>query len=453
MKDRGAIRSGLVAAVALAAVTGLPGPAGAAPADGDREIAAYRPQGREIRGTATAGNAPTMMPLGSYVDSIGAGETRHYRVRLDGESAAYVSAVAVPRPGSPVSAFSDGVKLSLVSADGKLCDQARPTAEAVDLAYPLAGYAARIPRPGGASPCREAGTYDFAVERTGGRDDDREPARWPLELQFAQEPAVKGGPTAPPSPGSWSTEPPAVPERNASGARERAGGTDFRTAGLVSTGVWKTRIAPGETRFFRVPLGWGQQLYAEAELPGARPPAGGSPADRAGGGADDGRERRLGDAFGVSLYNPMHGLVRRGGFAPYRGERAEDVLERTAPVAYGNRYTRAKSEVEAVSLAGEYYLAVTLHPDAADYFGDTAPVTLRVVVDGERQPGPEYVRDPGAGLGQPPTGPRTAASPGEGENRALRAVAYAGFGTGTALLLGLGWWTVIARRRAGAAGG
>lgn len=478
MKDRGAARTGLVAVAALAVLAGLTGPvARAAPAEDDHDVAAYRPEGRPLRGTATARNAPFMEPVGtepggSHVDSVGAGETRHYRVRLDGESTAYVSAVAVPPPGSPVSAFRDGVELTLAGPDGKVCDQVRPTAGAVDLAYPLAGYVTRIKRPGAGAACQEAGTYDFAVARTDGPggagtrppgggahadpgEDGEDSARWPLELRFTQEPAVRGGPTAPPSPGSWPTEPPALPgPSDGEPGDSTTGGADFRRAGPLHEGVWRTRIAPGETRYFRLRLDWGQQIYAEAELPDAGPPPDGASGTGASG--DRSGQRPLGDAFGVSLYNPMRGLVQRGDFPSYGGQRVKDALERTAPVAYGNRYTRARSEVRAVSFAGLYYVAVTLHPDVARYFGESVPVTLRIGVEGEPRPGPEYVRDAGDlgfGLQRPPTGLQVNPPSDDGPDGALRAVAYAGFGTGTALLLGLGVWTVVARRRSAGAGG
>ncbi|MBH5335974.1 hypothetical protein IHE55_14720 [Streptomyces pactum] len=477
MNDRGAAGAGLVAAVALAVMAGFAGPvARAAPADDEREIAAYRPQGRPVQGTSTARDAPPLAPVGSYVDSIGAGETRHYRVELDADSTAYVSVVAVPPPGSPVTAFRDGVELSLRDSGGQLCDRSRPTAEAVGAVYPLAGYAVRLKRPGAADGCGRAGEYDFTVARdagpgrtpgrsgtsgtsgaagTGGADGSDGAARWPLELRFEQEPAVRGGPTAPPSPsGGRPTEPPPTPDAAGEQLGERAGGSDFRQAGALRPGVWTTRVAPGETRYFRVRLDWGQRLSASAALPAAGDPDSAAPdATSPGGGAA--HRRPLGDAFGVTLYNPMRGPVRRSGFAPYAGDRAEDALEPTAPVAYGNRFARARPEVAAVSFAGEYYLAVTLHPDMARYFGRTVPVTLRIGVTGARQAGPEYVRDgsgDGFGLRRPATGAEDAGA-ADGPDGPLRAVAYAAFGTGTALLLGLAAWTVTARRRSGRPGG
>ncbi|TGB17463.1 hypothetical protein E4099_03335, partial [Streptomyces palmae] len=221
MRDRGRRGAALAAALALGALLGAaPGPARAAPAGTAEGLraggpagqvgrapgeppaapggsasgsAGYQPRGREIRGTADPRDAPPMSAGESYVDSVGAGEKRSYRVRLDERSTAYVSAVAVPRPGARVSAFTDGVKLTLTDAGGRVCGQAHPVAEAADVAYPLAGYASRLLRSGPAATCRQAGTYHFTVERTGA---DRAGAdRWPLELRFTQEPAVRGGPT------------------------------------------------------------------------------------------------------------------------------------------------------------------------------------------------------------------------------------------------------------------
>ncbi|KUJ67943.1 hypothetical protein ACZ90_23800 [Streptomyces albus subsp. albus] len=452
MRDRGRRGTGLAAVLALGVLLGAPGPTWAAPgsAAGSRDepravpgaapsgTAAYQPQGRRIRGTTGERGAPSMRADDSYVDSIGVGEKRYYRVRLDQRSTAYVSAVAVPRPGARISAYTDGVRLTLADAGGEVCGQSHPVAEAANVAYPLSGYASRLLRSGPAATCRQAGTYYFTVERTGAGTADRD--RWPLELRFTQEPAVRGGPTTAPSPGGWSTRPPEPPT---GAARQAAGGTGFRDAGPLSTGVWTTRIEPGETRFYRIPLDWGQQLYAETELPDA------SGAKQLG---------VLGDALGVSLYNPARGLVQHGRFAPYSGKRAKDALDLTAPVAYGNRYARAKAPVAAMSFSGQYYLAVTVHPDAARYFPGGVPVTLRVSVRGSERPGPDYDEDgTDAGFGLSGQDRRTAAenraaAEEDGGRAGLRVVAYAGFGAGTALLAGLAVWTLAARRRGPADG-
>ncbi len=80
-------------------------------------------------------------------------------------------------------------------------------------------------------------------------------------------------------------------------------------------------------------------------------------------------------------------------------------------------------------------------------------MTLRVRVSGAAKGGPEY-----AGESQPQgvfeisDQDREAAAEGvaAGDDTAMRAVAVGGIGTGSALLVGLGVWTVVARRRSAA---
>ncbi|WP_431043289.1 hypothetical protein ACQUSR_16260 [Streptomyces sp. P1-3] len=467
MKDRSKVRTGLAAVgAALGVLAGIPGPVLAAPSDGSEGIASYRPRGTKVDRTAGGKDGvPTLAPKGTYVDDIGPGQRRRYRVELDADSTAYLSAVAVPPPGSDPAAHADGVKVSLADGDGGVCDQTDVRAQVRGVAHPLAGYAARRKETGPrAAACQGAGTYDFMVERTGsgggsgegpgeGSEDARGTGRWPLELSFQREPAVTGGESARPAEQGRRTRPSELPRGP---VRElRPGGTGFSDARALSTGVWKLRMKPGETRYYQVPLSWGQQLYADVELPDAARGVGTGGGAGATPGSGPGTRAYVGDALGVSLYNPARGLVQRGAFAPYKGARAQDQLGLTAPVTYGNRYERAKARVRAMSVAGPYYLAVTLNAGTAPYFEGTAPVTLRLAVEGERQPEPAYREDPdGSGLGAPRgDGPAVSSGTGGGRDDTLRAVAYASFGAGTLLLLGLALWTVLARRAAASAEG
>ncbi|WFB08477.1 hypothetical protein LRS74_16550 [Streptomyces sp. LX-29] len=399
------------------------------PADEAANAESYEPQGERIRGASRAGKGPSMTVRRGYRDDIGPGETRHYTVRLDAESTAHVSAVAVPAPGSTVTADVDGIRISLRSGSGALCGQARPTIVMRGTAQPLADSASRQPGPGTPPECQRAGAYDVAVERVGG--EGAGPDRWPMELRFTLERPVAAddGREARPPRDGWSTEPPTVPDQP---ARARKGGSAFRDAEFLSTGVWEGEIKPGETRFYRVPLLWGQRLYAVVGPP--------TDADRKGPGA-------LGDAVGLTVYNPERGLVGHGRAVEAAGRPTEDAVGPTAPVAYANRYDRTRGEVRAMSLAGSYYLAVTLDPKAKTLAGGAVPVTLRVVVTGRAQVGPRYAP---AATGGPEGPDRADGAAADTDDDGLRAVAYAGFGTGTALLLGLGLWTLVARRRTGA---
>ncbi|MFD8155764.1 hypothetical protein [Streptomyces malaysiensis] len=440
MKDRRKVRAGLAAAVALCAVAVAPG---TSLADGAAGARAYETRGTRIDGAESETGAPSLAAGRTYVDSIGPGEKRYYGVTLDTKSVAYVSAVAAPRPGAEVTSYRDGVKVTLESPDGAICGTASPKVETSGVAYPLADYASRQTDSGPAS-CHQAGRYAVTVERQDGSPD---PERWPMELRLMVEPPVKGGATGAAPEGSSSTPPPEPPEGT---AWPRSGGRGFTDAPTLGTGVWSDEITPGETHFYRVPVDWGQRLSAVAEM------------------SADGKDqstRLLDRALSMHAYNPARGLAKRGTPAAQDGESPRTQVT-TAPVAYGNRYANTGSTVRAMSFSGGYFLAVTLNPpQVAPHLNTSVPVVLRVRVAGAARGGPSYDKDPvEAGFGLTAADRRAAKrhpdaaadddrmeGPGSGiadSKAALRVVGYAGIGTGTALVLGLGVWTYAARRRA-----
>ncbi|WP_435240626.1 hypothetical protein [Streptomyces cucumeris] len=448
MRDRCRVRPGLAAVAALCAVVTTQGQALAAPADVSGEPRGYETRGTRIHGTGDATGAPALESGRAYTDTLGPGEKRHYAVRLDAKSAAYVSAVAAPQPGSGVASFRDGVRITLQNPDGGTCDTASPRFEGSGAAYPLTDHVVRQTGAGSLASCRTAGRYLVTVERQAGAQD---PARWPLELRLMTEPPVKGGATGSAPEGSWRTDPPRLPSGS---PREQEGGIGLGDAPTVSTGVWRDDFRPGETHFYRVPVDWGQQLSAVAELP----------AD-----AQGKSSAVLDKAIALRAYSPALGLAKRGAVGVGAGAgagagKSTGTQVSTAPVAYGNRYAKADYSVRAMSVAGGYFLAVTLSPtDAAPQLKGTVPVTLRVRVAGAARGGPEYQGDAlkqGFGLtaaekklarqGALSVGDDGTSVPGEdgGTKSTLRLVGWTGLGAGTVLLAGLGTWTVTARRRA-----
>src|SRR5207253_2599110 len=114
-------------------------------------------------------------------------------------------------------------------------------------------------------------------------------------------------------------------------------GTGFNDARALGAGVWSDSLRPGQTRYYRVPLDWGQQLGLGAELSAAR------------------RTKEYGsasDGLTVSLYSPYRALVDSKD-AVYDGKQASVSLPRTAPVAYENRFSSDRN-VDPVRMAGWY---------------------------------------------------------------------------------------------------
>ncbi|GHE66187.1 hypothetical protein GCM10014715_19900 [Streptomyces spiralis] len=423
-------RTGVVRLAVVVAVLGLvvaAVPATSAVADGAPGGYGFTDDARSVAGATTTSVAKSLEPGRVYRSSLPANGRLYYRLDLDATSTAYVSATAVPGTGTTVSA-TDGLRVSVRDAQGNACSYQATRFGTSRSAHPIAAWGARDASPGHAL-CRGAGAYYVLVERiaaTGSSSD-----AWPLELAAVTEPALeRSGATR--APETWDS---ASPEPVGGHAVDRAGGAGFARAATVGQGVWQDRIRPGQTLFYRVPVDWGQQLNALAELGGA---GGGS-------GYADG-------ALTLSLYNPVRGYVEDA-YAGYSGRPASAALAPLPPVAYANRYGFA-DQVKAMRFAGSYYLVVHLAAQTADTFGEGPyGLTLRVRVGGTARSGPGYAgRSEPRNLFEVTAGDRQAATEaGAGEgSAALRALAVGGIGAGTVLLLVLGVWTVAARRRAGA---
>lgn len=416
---------GIAVLAALAVVVILPGAVGVASAD---TVPGYRTGdgATAVKGSTSTTDAPQLKP-GLHTDSIKRGEQKYYAVTLDDRTSTYFSAVAAPRPGTKVADYGDKLTVTVQDSDGTTCDAgAHPSFHGGGMAYPVADYATRrigADRTG----CQKAGPYYLVITREGSAASGSD--TWPLELDYLDEPPLKGTTPARPGLGSWSTVTPAP--RTDTTKRSAKGGTGFNDAGSVDSGVWKDRITPGETRFYRVPVDWGQRLNLSAELPNA----------------PSGTSGFLARMLGLGVYNPARGAVDDLSFVAYTGKPAA-AKEFTAPVAYGNRFQPTRA-VSAMRFAGWYYLEVSLHPDAARYFPKGAELTLRVDVRGTATAGPGYAEP--ADTFSVTSGDRESARKGQTAQQAaksgtLMTVAYAGIGTGVVLLVGLGAWTLVARR-------
>ncbi|KFG72407.1 hypothetical protein [Streptomyces mutabilis] len=421
-----AVRAATVAlttTAALVAATALPG--GAALAAGAPAGYAFAEHARRIEGASGTSGAVPLDPGATYRSSLPRNGTLYYRLELDAASDAYVTVTAVPGADGEVTAV-DGVRVTVQDADGASCSSDSATFGAARSPRPVTAWGQREIDPGG-SRCQDPGTYYVTVERT--RPEDSPPAAWDLELTAVTEPRPErtGRTTAPES---WDS---ASPGPLAGEPERRPGGNGFAQATPVGQGAWRDDIRPGQTLFYKVPLDWGRQVHATAELDGST--------DRSG---------YATSALHLALHNPVRGEVddvAKG----YTGRPATVGLAPLPPVAYANRYA-ADGQVAAMRFAGAYYLVVHLAAQAADDFGDGPfGLTLRVRLGGAAQAGPEYTAKSRPEGVFEVSAPDRAAAPrasGTDDDLALRAVAVGGIGTGSVLLLGLGVWTAAARRGA-----
>ncbi|MFJ9731424.1 hypothetical protein ACIRUL_08715 [Streptomyces sp. NPDC101171] len=419
-----AARAGAVAA-ALCAAAALPG--GFTATAGTRDAYAFDPAGRSVTGATGTAGAPRLEPGRAYRDSLPVRGSLTYRLDLTAAESAYAPVTAVPPAGTTGNA-TDGIRVSLEDARGTRCSTASALFGAGLSARPVTALGQRQT---GRSLCQGAGAYYLRVERLsagGSASGTASPApRWDLEIAPVTEPGlVATGPTtAPPAQDSASPGP------LAGNPQERTGGAGFTTARPLGQGVWRTGITPGSTLFYKVPVDWGRRMHAVAELDAATSGHG-----------------YVGGALNLSLYSPVRGYVD-GASLGYTGTRRTAALDPLPPVEYANRYAVLTGE-NAVRFAGDYYLVLHLSEKMADTFG-TGPfhVTLRVRVDGQAHAGPRYAGRPEPGdVFTVTERDRRAAASGEtgGGGVAMKALAAGGIGTGTALLLVLGGWTVAARR-------
>ncbi|MGW0118885.1 hypothetical protein [Streptomyces sp. NPDC003327] len=435
VRGSGIVRSAgalVAAACAVGAVAGLPAQARAAEGTAGAEGAgatpppyAYDASAQPVRGAASSLDAQVLAQGTTYRDTLQKDGRVYYRIDLDAKRNAYVSVVAVPEPGGKV-AYGDGFKVSIQGTSGTECGYQDVNFGSGEYARPLAAYARRVIDPESSS-CQKEGAYYVVVERESAADSS--PDDWGLELRHVTEPLLKkAGPTELPE--AW---PSATPPPPAGGQQKRQGGDGYARAVSLKEGEWRADILPGQTLFYRVPVDWGQQLFAGAEL-----------------GSSSAGDDLVSNALTLSLDNPALGFVDMSTMS-YDGEPAALALDPLRPVAHENR-TSYDNATSGMRFAGWYYLTATLSPEVAKEYGAGAvPLTLRVNVKGTPKPAPGYDGD--AGIFAVTDGDRQAAASGAtgaaaASNGTMKVVAAAGLGTGTLLLAGLGAWTLRARRQA-----
>lgn len=419
-------RTVLTTAAVFGVLTGIQGtaatvPAGAADTPGGA-VPVWQPKGTPVAGTAVSTDAPVLKPGSSYTDSVKPGDKKYYAVDLDATSSAYLSAFAIPGAGDKV-AYGDGIELTLLSTEGSTCDGYDAHFRS-ETARPVGGYAARTIQKDGR--CQQANRYTLLVTRTSAGTSS--PGAWPLELRFLSEPGLRAGAVT--EPAATATEAAPVPVIDT--GRQAHGGTGFDDAAAVTSGSWRDQVLPGETRFYKVPVDWGQHTVVFADFANVTS-------------AED--PQYIGDGVRIDAYNPARGHVDDAAKA-YLGKPAS-ISVQTVPVAYANRYEIGDA-VAAVRFAGWYYFAVTVRSEVSGYAEGAVPVTLRVDVKGASKPGPAYdgdARKAGFGIDGDDLAAADGTATGGGGSSTLRFVALAALGAGTVLLLTLAGWVLAARNR------
>ncbi|MGQ4722639.1 hypothetical protein [Streptomyces tunisiensis] len=389
---------------------------------------AFTEDARRIEGAGSTADAVGLEPGRTYRSTLPPDAKVFFRLELDDTETVYASATAVPPPGTGV-AVADGVKVTVEDADGRSCDGDTAIFGAPGSPHPVAAWAMREISPR-RSLCAEAGTYYVTVERASPDARGASPDPWELELHTVSEPGTKT-PDGTAAPGAWDSATPAPVQGT---AQRRSGGAGFAQAAPLGEGVWRDDIRPGQTLFYQVPVDWGRQLHATAELSSSGTDA----------------SRYVASALTLDVYNPVRGHVEDLSVG-YNGGQKSKALKPLPPVAYENRYASGQ-QVSAVRFAGAYYLVAHLSPEVAEDYGDgPVPLTLRVRLGGAARNGPDYAGGTVPADVFTVDGGATSGGAGGADDETLyRVLAAGGIGTGSALVVGLGVWTVVARRRGAA---
>ncbi|WP_405743360.1 VWA domain-containing protein [Streptomyces sp. NBC_01525] len=332
----------------------------------------YRLKGERVRGEPARETAPRLTP-GQYTDTIGPNEKRYYAVDLDAASTADFSATVAPQPGAAVDSL-DALHTEIAYGTDSVCESATELFGQREGAAPLASGLSRVPSESGYRGCDKAGRYWFVVERKAAQGSDG--ARWPLELTFhVEHPLKKGVTPAQSAPeygmgGKDATLPAGAPQ-------DVRGGTGFNDARTLRQGVWRDRLLPAQTVWYKVPVGWGQQLRYDVQF------------------ANEPTVNDRGAHYSYAatqVYTPDRVPVGggTGEFTPrklYAGK-PTSLQMGTVPVAWSNRY-ESGTHVVPVHRAGGFYLAVTLGAKAAEIARNPQiGVVLRVAVLGTAKSGP-----------------------------------------------------------------
>ncbi|WP_055484716.1 VWA domain-containing protein [Streptomyces sp. WMMB 322] len=422
---------------------------------GRLSVDGYRLKGKKAEGGSAPGEAAGLgSASGQYLDTIGPGEKRWYAVRMDGVSTAGFAATAVPEPGSRVDEL-DGlhVELTAPGPSRSSCASSTERFGQDEGGVPLVAGVSRIPGSAGSTGrCdRGPGRHLLSVERVSGDSDGEDDgdgtggARWPLELTYSVDKPLKKGTTPAQS----------EPDHGAGGqdaklprgsAKRVSGGTGFNDAARIGKGVWRDKVLPSQTLWYRVPVGWGQQLRYDVEFSN-EPTV---------------KEHNTEFSYGrTDTYTPHRQPVSGAGRLTTRSSYDGDpgkVSGGTVPVSWTNRF-ESGAHVVPVHTDGDYYIAVTLGAGAARIAENPdIGVTLRVDVKGEAKAGPQHnapalkasPADPASG--GKARGEDGAAKDGT-ESGGAPVVAAVSGGVGLLLLAGLAGWFVTSRRATANGGG
>jgi Ca-activated chloride channel family protein len=362
-------------------------------------ISGYTTAGTPVTGADQASEQAPLLTPGQYVDSYAvggttdmaaAGTTKYYTIPVQAGMRPYISATIVPPDANVGDSEIFGLDVDLLRSDLTSCahergsvvlDGNRSEAPTAVLDGPTFG----TPE---ARTCPTEGVAILKVARIGQAWADQPVS---VEIVVRMEPPADASGVLPPA--SKGEVLPAPTHGTPTGL---TGGNSFNDAPRLTSGTTYTdTLTTGESRYYRVPLQWGQRLsYLITEVGPAQPPI---------------------DANGVTVwvdvFNPVRAEVTRLADISGEGWFARTVNDKpfSSSTEYLARYTnRTGGESREFSLDGDYYLRVNANRNEDQPSSTTFLIT--VVVSGDVEPGPVY-GPAGAVVTTGSTAPSTSSSP------------------------------------------
>lgn len=401
-----------------------------------RAIGVYEAQGTPITGGTSPADAP-LLSAGQYQDVLDkgskknsaseAGSTRYYKIQLaPGERAHAAATLLVPRAGETDTSGTAYLSVSFVDAQDESCliqNTEHANSNKSFLFPPTAAVSTPALGEDAGDKCFGAdakGEAFLKVERAGNWAWTKE---LPVELLFATEPAgdTKGLPDAYPA-----SLPPVVPAPGGTAAPV-TGGASYNTAVELTPGLFSDSLLGAETKFYKIPVGYGQRLSFQATVT----------ADGASAGA-------IGKSLNLALFNPLRQETElaRGSENYISGHSLNYTFIRTGdslaasmavPVRYNNRNSKDKG-IELIAYPGDYYLAASLEDGSTVDIGVELAFDLAIDVSGEAEDGPELIA--ATLTAEPSSGP----SSGPSEQTPAAAAADAPQEASTSAATSPLWW-------------
>lgn len=326
-----------------------------------RAIRPFTLTGSPIEGGAV--DSPTEVSVGDLTDTIGPEDSdtasrSYWFERNTKDSTLRVSAITQGQQGT-----GEGLDVEIVDEAGESCAKSR-TIRQIDTRR-VVGVLANASVE---EECGKPGRYRITVSR---RLADEKTV--PFGLRVAEEPPLAGDRSSAADAEADVTAPEVQGE-----AKDVEGGASFANAAEIGAGRWSSNLVPGEALMYRLPLEFGQAARVRVHFP-------------KGSAAMQEEAGRHGTLSHMVVYNPMQGQLSKPRDAELSGtaggDEALNLLTAIPAVSPDLVEADGFNGVEDYSMAGDYYLAVSMRQD--DHSVEI-PFTIEVEVVGDPGQGPTY---------------------------------------------------------------